>query len=84
MSSRHTTENCSWLLPPLAYKGLEWLERRWLQSGLANCRNFGARVEDALLAILVHFEGAPKIPPPRRDEGSEVVDEEKFLRRGSK
>ena len=48
------------------------------------CPNFGARVEDALLAILVHFEGVPKIPPPRRDEGSEVVDEEKFLRRGSK
>ena len=35
------------------------------------------------MAILVHFEGA-KDPPPRRDEGSEVVDEEKFLRRGSK
>ena len=45
---------------------------------LANCPNFGARVENALLAILVHFEGTPKIPPPRRDEGSEVVDEEKF------
>ena len=54
-------------------------------SGLASCvPNSGARGEDALLAILVYFEGAPKIPPPRRDEGSEVVDEEKLLRRGSK
>ena len=26
------------------------------------CPNFGARVEDALLVILVHFEGVPKYP----------------------
>ena len=52
--------------------------------GLANCPNFGVRVENALLAILVHFEATLKIPPPRRDEGGEVVDEEKLVRRGSK
>ena len=46
--------------------------------------NFGMRIENALLVNLVHFEATLKIPPPRRDEGSEVVDEEKFLRRGSK
>ena len=28
---------------------------------LANCPNFGARVEDALLVILVHFEGTPNM-----------------------
>ena len=37
---------------------------------LANCPNFGARVENALLAILVHFEGTPKIPPQDATRGA--------------
>ena len=50
------------VLPLLAYKDLEWPERKWLPRNWPECvPNSDARGEVALLAILVDFEGTPNI-----------------------
>ena len=58
------------VLPLLAYKDLEWPERKWLPRNWPECvPNSDARGEVALLAILVDFEGDAKDPPPKTRRG---------------
>ena len=73
---------------PLAFKGKQRLEIEKASIPMfpviGQLAKFRCEDRERTIGEIDTFWDDAKDPPPRRDEGGEVVDEEKFLRRGSK